>query len=457
MGNEVGGEIGLVLLLMVVNGFFSGSEMAVVAVRRGRLEQLIKQGQASARIVGRLKEDADRFLATVQIGITLVSSLASAVSGGLAIEYIEPLLQHSGIAVVQEWSQTLALSVVVLTISYLSLVVGELVPKSLALRYPEPIACAVARPLDLLSRLLSVVVKLLTASSHFLLLLTVRGGKSSDASVSEEEVKYLMREGAHKGIFDDTEQEFIHSVFAFADTTVRDVVTPRTEIQAVEVHTQSPQALHQMIESGFSRMPVYAEDLDHILGIVHIKELLRAQARGQAAELRDFLHPAHFVPDSMPISHLLKELQGQRAHMALVVNEFGTVIGLVTTEDLLEEIVGEIHDEFDGEEEQPIQELSPGVVIVDGGITLSELHEHHPLPVEETPAYRTIAGFLLARLGRIPNEGETILHEDYRLTIVAIEECRITKVKVEKLGEPSPPPAAAREKNEPDPGHGAEK
>ena len=200
-------------------------------------------------------------------------------------------------------------------------------------------------------------------------------------------------------------------------------------------------------------MPVYEEDLDQILGIVHIKELLRAQARGQAADLRDFLHPAHFVPDSMPISHLLKELQEQRTHMALVVNEFGTIIGLVTTEDLLEEIVGEIHDEFDGEEEQPIQELSPGIVVVEGGMTLSELHEHHHLPVEETPAYRTVAGFLLARLGRIPNEGETMLHEDYRLTVVAMDGRRIAKVKMEKLGEQSPPPAAALETQEPDPRH----
>jgi putative hemolysin len=208
-----------------------------------------------------------------------------------------------------------------------------------------------------------------------------------------------------------------------------------------------------MIESGFSRMPVYTEDLDHILGIVHIKELLRAQVQGQVADLRDFLHSARFVPDSMQISHLLKELQVHRAHMAMVLNEFGTVIGLVTTEDLLEEIVGEIRDEFDIDEEQPILELSPGVFLVDGGVTVSDLHERYRLPIEETSAYRTVAGFLLARLERIPKSGETMLHEDYRFTIVAMDRRRIVKVKIEKLGEQSQSPAAAREKGEPGSGH----
>jgi putative hemolysin len=326
-------------------------------------------------------------------------------------------------------------------ISYLSLVLGELVPKSLALRYPERVACAVARPLDLFSRMFSIVVRLLTTSSNLLLLLTGSGAKATEALVSEEEVKYLVREGAEKGVFDDTEKEFIHSVFDFADTFVREVLTPRTDIHALEVHTSCPDALHEMSDSGFSRMPVYEEDLEHIIGIVHIKELLRAQEHGKTAVLRDFLHPAYFVPDSMQISHLLRQLQVRRAHMAIVVNEFGTVIGLATIEDLLEEIVGEIRDEFDVDEEQPIQEIREGVLLVEGGVTLSDLKEQYHLPVEETASYRTLAGLLLARLERIPRGGESVVHEGYRLTIVEMEGRRIAKVKVEKLN-PGPQPAA---------------
>lgn len=426
-------DVTLILLLILANGFFSGSEIAVISVRRSRIDQLIEQGRRSAEVVGRLKDDSDRFLATVQVGVTMVGSLASAVGGVSAAEFLGPTLQASGLPFMEEWGGVLALGIVVLTISYLSLVLGELVPKSLALRYPEQVACAVAPPLEVFSRMFSVVVKLLTLSSNFLLFFSGSGAKSTEALVSEEEVKYLIREGAQRGIFDDTEKEFIHSIFDFADTSVREVLTPRNEIHALEVQTPCAQALHEMIESGFSRMPVYEEDLDHIIGIAHIKELLRAQEQKRDAPLRDFLHPAYFVPDSMQISHLLRELQLRRAQMAIVVNEFGTVIGIATIEDLLEEIVGEIRDEYDVEEEQPIQKLGEGVFLVKGGVGLNDLKEQHNLPFEETPFYRSIAGFLLARLERIPKGGESVVHEGYRLTIVNMDGRRIAKVKIEKL------------------------
>ena len=327
---------------------------------------------------------------------------------------------------------------VVLVISYLSLVLGELVPKSLALRYPERLACAVARPLDLLSRLFSLIVKFLTASSNVVLWFTGSGAKTTEALVSEEEVRYLVREGAEKGVFDDTEQEFIQSVFDFADTAVRQVMTPRTEVHALEIQTPCATALETMIASGFSRMPVYDSDLDHIVGIIHIKELLRAQAHGQCDTLRDFLHPAYFVPDSMQISHLLRELQVRRTQMAIVVNEFGTVIGLATVEDILEEIVGEIRDEYDQDEEHPIQDLGNGRWLVEGGVPLSDLREQHHVPVDETAAYRTLAGFMLARLERIPRGGEMVTQEGYHFTIMKMEGRRIAQIQIEQL---APPPA----------------
>lgn len=445
MGGDFWLEAGLIFLLIIANGFFSGSEIAIISVRRSRVDQLIEEGKKSAQVVAHLKDDADRFLATVQIGITIVGSLASALGGASAIEFLRPLFQQSSLPLLREWSQPLAIGVVVVTISFLSLVVGELVPKSLALRYPERIACAVARPLDLFSRLFSVVVRFLTASSNLLLFFTGTGAKSTEALVSEEEVRYLVSEGAEKGVFDDTEKEFIHSVFDFADTSVREVMTPRTEIHALEVQTSAAEALRRMIESGFSRMPVYEEDLDHIVGIVHIKELLRAREQGQPASLRNFLHPAYFVPDSMQISHLLRELQVRRFHMAIVVNEFGTVVGIATIEDIMEEIVGEIRDEYDVDEEQPVQEISEGVLLVEGGVSLSELKEEHGIPLEETPAYRTLAGFLLARLERIPRGRETVIYEGYRFTIVAMDGRRIAKVRVEKMDTEQQPPAQAPE------------
>ncbi|MGE0680593.1 MAG: hemolysin family protein [Candidatus Binatia bacterium] len=436
MASEFWFEAAFIFILILANGFFSGAEIAIVSVRRSRIDQLVEEGHTSAQVVGHLKDDSDRFLATVQIGVTLVGSLASAVGGASATEYLTPWFQQSGIPWIEPWGQFIALAIVVLIISYLSLVLGELVPKSLALRYPERFACAVARPLDFLSRSFSFVVRLLTASSNLLLFLTGSGAKSTEALVSEEEVKYMIREGAEQGVFDDTEKEFIHSVFDFADTYVREVMTPRSEIHALEVQISCAEALREMIESGFSRMPVYEEDLERIIGIVHIKELLRAQEQGTTAQLRDFLHPVHFVPDSMQISHLLRDLQVRRAHMAVVVNEFGTVIGVATVEDILEEIVGEIRDEFDVDEEQPIQEINEGVLLVEGGVPLNDLAEQHNLPVEETSSYRTIAGFILSRLERIPRGGETVTHNGYRFTIVDMDGRRIAKVKVEKIEQP---------------------
>ncbi len=433
MASEFWFNAGLILVLLIANGFFAGAEISIVSVRRSRIDQLIEEGCPAAKVVGRLKDDSDRFLATVQIGMTVVSSLASAVGGASAIEFLKPYFQQSEIAFLHEWGEFLALSLIVIIISYLSLVLGELVPKTLALRYPERIACAVARPLDFFSRSFSLVVKILTASSNALLFLTGSNARSTEALISEEEVKYMIREGAEKGVFDDTEKEFIHSVFDFADTSVREIMTPRTEIHALEANTPCADALREMIANGFSRMPVYEEDLERIIGIVHIKELLRAQEQGAGAQLRAFLHPVYFVPDSMQISHLLRDLQVRRSYMAVVVNEFGTVIGVATVEDILEEIVGEIRDEFDVEEEQPIQELTEGVLLVEGGVLLSDLASEHQLPLKETNAYRTIAGLLLARLERIPRGGETVMHEGYRFTIVEMDGRRIAKVKIEKV------------------------
>ena len=438
--------IGFILILIIANGFFSGSEMAVVSVRRSRIDHLAEEGQRAAQVVGRLKDEPDRFLATVQIGVTLVSSLGSAIGGALAVQHLAPIFAESSLPLIPESSEALAIGTVVVIISYLSLVLGELVPKSLALRYSERVAFFVARPLDFFSWLFTAGVKLLTASTNGLLYLTGTGAKAVEAVVSEDEVKYIIREGAEKGVFDETEQEFIQSVFDFADTSVREVMTPRTEIQGLPVQTDTQEALSAMIESSFSRMPIFEEDLDQIVGIVHIKELLRGREQNPQSSIQDFLHTAYFVPDSMQISHLLRELQLRRVQMSIVVNEFGTVVGIATIEDLLEEIVGEIQDEFDVDEELPVQELGPEIWLVAGGVALDDLQENPGLPVEETNDYRTLAGFLLARLERIPKGGEIVQHEGYRMTIVNMDGRRIDKVKIEKLpgGVAMPGPVAAQ-------------
>jgi putative hemolysin len=423
----------LILALILANGFFAASEIAMIATRKSRIDALLEKGVKSAAAVARLKNDPDRFLATVQIGVTIVSSLASAIGGAAAISYLKPWIAALPFPFAARWAEAIALVVVVLPISYLSLVLGELVPKSLALRYSEQIACFVARPIEFLARGSSLFVKALTASSNFVL--KIFGGNDTESAsfISVDEIKSLIREGAAKGIFNETERELIHSVFEFTDTPVKAVMIPRTEIHAIEVNASLAEVAKSFVESGFSRIPVYEGDLDKVIGILYNKDVFKALQEKSDFRIRDHLHPAFFVPSTLPISELLKQLQRRRLAMALVVNEFGEVEGLATLEDLVEEIVGEIRDEYDREERGPVERLPDGSMVIQGSALLKDLKVDFALPFEDSADYHTLAGFLLARLKRIPRGGEWIEESGYKMTIVDMEGRRIVKIKLERL------------------------
>ena len=431
--NDFWFEAILILALIFANGFFAASEIAMIAMRKSRIDALVEKGVKSAAIVARLKDDPDRFLATVQIGVTLVSSLASAIGGAAAIGYLKPQIAALPFPLLARWSEAIALVIVVVPISYFSLVLGELVPKSLALRYSEQIACFVARPIELLARVSAIFVKALTVSSNAVLRLI--GGKDVDGAsfISVDEIKSLISEGAAKGIFNEMEKELIHSVFEFADTPAKAVMIPRTEIHAVEVHSSLTEVAKSFVESGFSRIPVYEGELDKIIGILYNKDVFKALQEKSDFRVRDHLHPAFFVPSTLPISELLKQLQRRRLAMALVVNEFGEVEGVVTLEDLVEEIVGEIRDEYDREERGPVERLPDGSMVIQGSALLKDLKTDFDLPFEESPDYHTLAGFMLARLKRIPRGGEWVEEHGYKLTIVDMEGRRIVKIKVERI------------------------
>lgn len=424
-------EATLIFILILANGFFAASEIAVIATRRSRIDALVEKGIRSAAAVARLKNDPDRFLATVQIGVTVVSSFASAIGGAAAIGFLKPTIEALPFSFLAQWGEAIAILLVVLPISYLSLVLGELVPKSLALRYSERIACLVAPVIDFLARMSAFLVKALTASSNGVLMMF--GSKEAEKAsfISVEEVKSLIREGAAKGIFNETERELIHSVFEFADTPVKAVMVPRTEIHALEVHASLSDVAKSFVESGFSRIPVYEGELDRVIGILYNKDIFKALQEPTGFRTRDYLHPAFFVPSSLPISELLKQLQRRRLAMAMVVNEFGEIEGLATLEDLLEEIVGEIRDEYDREERGIVERMADGSMIIQGSALLKDLKSDFGLPLEESPDYLTLAGFVLAQLKRIPRGGEWVEHSGYRLTIVDMEGRRIVKIKLE--------------------------
>ncbi len=422
-------EAGFIAFLILANGFFAMAEIALIAARRTRVVQLAEEGDARAQVVRRLQEDPDRFLATVQIGVTFVGSLASAVAGALAVRTLQPALARMpGLA---PWSGVLALAMVVIVVTYLTLIVGELVPKSVALAHAERTALAVGGTVDALSRGSRLLVGLLTASSRALVRLFGIPEVRSTPFVSEEEIKLMIQQGRAQGVFDQTEQELIHSVFAFSEAAVKEVMVPRPKIQALEIETPVPAVLQFISEAGKSRYPVYRRTLDEVAGILYDKDLLPLLAAGKPVVLAELLHPAYFAPETTRIPRLLREMQRRRMSMALVVDEYGSVEGLVTIEDLIEEIVGEIRDE--DEEEGPVKRMRDGSLIMDASVTLRDLQGQYGLEFPESAEYETLAGFLLAQLQRVPRGGEIIAHGDWKLTVVDMDGRRINRVRAERL------------------------
>ena len=424
----------VILILILANGFFSGSEIAIISARRSKIEELSKKGMHSADIVNQLKGDPDRFLATVQIGITIIGSLASVIGGVAAIEVLKPLLMSAHVGIISEFAEPISVVIVVAAISYLTLVFGELIPKSLALRYSEELACISARPLDFLSRAASVFVKLLTISSNFVLKIFGAKGLEERAFISEEEIKYFIKEGRQKGIFEETEEALIHGVFEFADTTVRDIMVPKHKFNAIDIDTSPEQVLKFIVESGFSRYPVYRDAKENIIGILYNKDVFKIMEEKKPLVLNELIRPPYFVPDTVMISRLLRELQRKRIHMAVVVNEHGEVDGLVTIEDVLEEIVGEIEDEYDIEKGGLVERLKDGTMVIDASSQLRDLIDVG-LPLEGTEELNTLAGFMYSKLQKIPRGGEFIFYKGHKFTVVDVDGRRIVKVKAEKIRE----------------------
>ncbi len=419
-----------IALLIVLNGFFSGSEIALIAARRSRLQQLAKDGDPRAQRVVAIQEDPDRFLATVQVGVTFVGTLASAVGGAAAVRTLSPLIAGVPLPLASSLAEPIALGVVVVSITYATLILGELVPKSLALRHSVPLALVVSGVLDGLARAASPVVRLLTASNRFVLRLLGQKGAAERAFISEEEVKHMVEEGREQGVFDQTEQELIHSVFEFTEASVKDVMIPRPRIQAIDVETPVADVLAQIVETGKSRYPVYRNTLDEVLGILYDKDLFRLLAEKKPIVLSEVVRPAFFTPETMRVSRLLKAMQRRRMPMALVVDEYGGLEGLVTIEDLIEEIVGEIEDETD-REDQAVRRLRDGSHIVDASISIHDLADQHSLAFPESAEYETLAGFVITQLQRVPRGGEIVNYEGWRLTVVDMDGRRIARVKIE--------------------------
>ena len=422
-------EIVLIGVSILANAFFAGSEIALISARPSRLGQLRAQGVRGAETAERLKRDPDALLATIQIAITLVGTLASAVGGAAGAEALSPWLQ--GIGVPAGWARTISLALVVLVIAFASLVVGELTPKAVALRDPERAASLVARPVARLMRLLAGPGRALTWATRLILVAIGQSRTLVTPMVSEEEVKYLVREGTTQGVFETGERDLVNRVFQFTDTPVRLVMVPRPNILGLDLDTPPAEVLERAARLEHARLPVFRGSIEDTIGVVVIKDLFRCAALQQPINLERLMHPPLFVPETAPVSAVLRQFQSSRLHLALVVDEYGQVAGLVTTEDLLEEIVGEIRDERESSRLSSVARLPGGSYMIDGTATIRDLREQVGLPLPDSPDYQTIAGFLLHRLGTVPRPGTVAIASGYRFTIVEMDGPRIMKVRAE--------------------------
>jgi putative hemolysin len=423
-----------IVLLLLGNGVFSGGEIAIISARRSRIDALVAEGSRAAARVKALQDDMDHFLATVQIGVTVCGTLAGVLGGLFATHYLEPVIAVWGVSHVVP-PALVASAIVGAFIVFLELVIGELVPKALALRYTETIALLLAGPFRAMQRASRWAISFLSSATRVVLRVFGIRDAGTRTFVSEEEIKHMVKEGRQQGVLEQTEMEIIHSVFEFTDTPVRKVMVPRPKIFALDADTPPSEVGSLIVESGYSRFPVYQDTIDDVIGVVYVKDALRLLEKRQPVVVRKILHPVHLVPETKKVGELLKELQKRRTHMAVVVDEHGSVSGLVTLEDLIEEIVGDIQDEYDWEE-RSIERMRDGSLVVDGTASAADLRETYDIPLPESGEFTTIAGFMLERLGSVAKGGEVVAIDGWRLTVVDVERNRISKVKVEKLAAP---------------------
>jgi putative hemolysin len=425
----LGTDILIILTLILINGFFVGAEIAFVSVRRTRLDELADAGDRRAKRAQRLMRDPGRFLAVIQVAITFLGALASAVAAVSIVTVVaEP---HRGNALIADQADTIALLLVTFIVSIVSIVLGELIPKGFALANPDRIALAVSGPISLFAKIVSPLVAVLV-------LLTKIISKpfgidpTRTPELSAAEIRLIVEQGSQQGVLEAEEEQMISAVMSLSDSKLHEVMVPRIDIVAIDQEASFDDAVTLVLTEGHSRTPLYKESVDHIVGILYAKDLLRIiAAGGPRPRLRDIMRPALFVPESQSVDDLLHELQRRRVHMAIVLDEYGGTAGLVTIEDLLEEIVGEIQDEFD--EEEPMKVIvRDGEAILDGRADIDVMGKlvDPPLELEDDEEYDTVGGFVYHRIGRVPVVGDTVAVEPFAITVIKVTGRRVGKVRV---------------------------
>jgi putative hemolysin len=425
-------QIVIIALLIGINSFFAAAEISVISLKGISLEKKAIDGDKKAQLLMQVLNEPSRFLATLQVGITLASFFTSAYSAVGLSKNFEKVLENSGIGILQTYGSNISFIFVTVLISFLSLLFGELVPKRIALNKSENIAYGSIGIIRIFSTITGPLVNALTFFTNIFVNLLSNGESDKENQITEEEIRMMINVGEEKGIFQKTETEMINSIFEFDDTTVGDVMTPRPDIIALDIENNFDETIKVVTEEKYSRIPVYKDSIDNIIGVLYVKDLidyLAGKERNEPFKLRDFIREPFFVTEYKKIDIMMKEMQKRSVHISIVIDEYGSTAGLVTIEDLLEDIVGEIFDEYDDKEKE-INIKGKDEFEIDGGINMSELNEL--LDTNYSENYDTVSGLILDSLGRFPKEGETIEIDNNKFTVLEFDNKRIKKILIKK-------------------------
>ena len=441
-GNTIIFDLLLLLLFTLMNAYFAGAEMAVVSVNKNRIRSLAEQGNKKAKVIEGLFEDSTRFLSTIQVAITFAGFYSSASAAASISPALAEWLEGVGIP----YSGQIAHNGVTLILMFFNLVFGELVPKRIALQKAEAFCMITVMPIHYISIILSPFIKLLSVSTKLVLKLLRMKTEDQEEAVTEEEIKALLKMGNESGTFDDDEREMIDSVFKFDERNAREIMVPRRDVITIDIDDPFEELIDEILETRHSRIPVYEESIDNIIGVLHVKDVmieLRKNPLDQI-DIRGMLHKPFFVPETKDADELFRTMQETRHHMAVLVDEYGGFSGIVTIEDLVEEIMGDINEEY--EEVVPdIEALSEDEYRIDGGILIDELNEELGLKLE-TENYDTLSGYLIEKLGHIPakEDRDVIETDNLVFTVEEVRDNRISRVMLRIL----PPPAQEEEEEE---------
>jgi putative hemolysin len=428
-------EIAFLFLLILGNAYFVAAEIAIIAARKGRLEQRADEGHRNAKWALDLARDPNQFLATAQIGITIVSVFGAAYGGQQIANQLSVLFGQSPWSFLAHHAESIGLGTFVICYTFVSLIVGELVPKRAALHRAEGLAVFVAPVMHFLSKLARPLVWMMGGATDAVLW-TFRLRTGAEPSVSLDDIEHLIDTGTEEGVVEPLEKRLALGALRLGERTVRDIMRPRIDLDAMDVDTPPDAVIGTVAMAGFSRLPVYEGDLDHIIGFVHIKDLFRQRHLGWSIELRKLLHPALFVPETMQLDRLLQLFQDKHNQLAIVLNEYGGTEGMVTLEDVVEEIVGEIRDEHRRDEKQAFVRRDEHSWLIDGSVSMADFVKRLELDSEEALANRsfsTVGGLILDQLGRIPDVGDAADWDGLHLEVVDMDGQRIDRILVTRV------------------------